>query len=116
MLSAERKFKIKPCEKQMVTVFWDCEGLLLREFLQQKTKNRKKIVRSSKKKLRKAIRQKRRGRLAAGARLLSDGTQPQTSTRTYKTYETQHTSVATQHSVQLLFLQDFPTQTMPAQC
>jgi hypothetical protein len=60
MLSAERNFKIELCEKQMVTEFWDCEGLLLCEFLQQKTKTNSKKYCGVLEKLHKAIRQESR--------------------------------------------------------
>jgi hypothetical protein len=48
----------------MVTVFWDCEGLLLCEFLPPKTINSDEYCETPEK-LREAIKSKRPGRLTA---------------------------------------------------
>jgi hypothetical protein len=68
-----KKFKIEPsAKKTMVTVFWDCEDLLLCEFLPPKTINSSRYYKTLKK-LHKAIKRKRLGRLTAIVRLLHDG-------------------------------------------
>jgi hypothetical protein len=73
-----KKFKTKPSAKKqkkktMATMFWDCEGLLLCEFLPPKTTINSDKYRETLEKLREAIKQKRPGRLTAGVRLLHDG-------------------------------------------
>jgi histone-lysine N-methyltransferase SETMAR len=63
-------------------MFWDCEGLLLCEFLPPKpTISSNKYCRTLEK-LCDAIEQKRSGRLTAGVRLLHDGVRPHTSAQT----------------------------------
>jgi histone-lysine N-methyltransferase SETMAR len=82
--STTKKFKIVPsAKKTMVTVFWDCEGLLLCEFLQPKTATINNIKYcETLEKWGKAIKGKRPVRLTDGVRLLHDGAQLHTSART----------------------------------
>jgi hypothetical protein len=68
-----KKFKIEPSgKKTMVTVFWDCESLLLCEFLPTKTTINSDKYCKTLEKLHKAIERKRPGQLTAGVRLLHD--------------------------------------------
>jgi hypothetical protein len=66
----------------MATVIWDCEGLLLREFLPPKTTLSSDKYCETLEKFREAIKRKRPGRLTAGVRLLRDGARPHTSAQT----------------------------------
>jgi hypothetical protein len=61
------------CEKTMATVFWDCEGLLMCEFLPPKTTINSDKYCETLKKFCEAIKRKRPGWLAAGVRPLHDG-------------------------------------------
>jgi hypothetical protein len=78
-----KEIKIEPsATKTMATVLWDCEGLLLCEFLPPKTTINSSTYCKTLKKLHKAIKRKRSGRLTAIVRLLHDGAQPHTSVHT----------------------------------
>jgi hypothetical protein len=82
-----KKFKTQPSAKKkqkttMVVVFWDCEDLLLCEFLPPKTTINSDKCCESFKKLHEAIKQKRPGQLTAGVRILHDVAQPHTSAQT----------------------------------
>jgi hypothetical protein len=68
------KFKIEPSAKNtMSTMFWDCEGFLLCEFLPPKTTINSNKYCETLETLHEAIKRKRPGRLTAGVRLLHDG-------------------------------------------
>jgi histone-lysine N-methyltransferase SETMAR len=66
----------------MATVLWDCEGLLLCEFLPPKTTINSNKYCETLEKLHESIKRKRPRRLTAGVRLLHDGAQPHTSSQT----------------------------------
>jgi hypothetical protein len=74
-----KKIKTEPSvKKTMVMVFWDCEGLLLCEFLPPKTINSDKYCETLEK-LRETIKRKRPGQSTTGVRFLHDGAQLHTS-------------------------------------
>ena len=58
--------------KVMATVFWDEKGLLLLEFMPQKTTTTGQTYANTITALREAIKEKRRGKLSAGVLLLHD--------------------------------------------
>src|SRR5215469_13856868 len=62
----------KSAGKVMGTVFWDEKGLLLLEFMPQKTTITGQTYANTITALREAIKEKRRGRLSAGVLLLHD--------------------------------------------
>ena len=62
----------KSAGKFMATVFWDEKGLLLLEFMPQKTTITGQTYANTITTLREAIKEKRRGRLSAGVLLLHD--------------------------------------------
>src|SRR5215468_5493586 len=68
-----KKFKVeKSAGKVMATVFWDEKGLLLLEFMPQKTTITGQTYANTITALRESIKEKRRGRLSAGVLLLHD--------------------------------------------
>src|SRR5215471_12603495 len=68
-----KKFRVeKSAGKVMATVFWDEKGLLLLEFMPQKTTITGQTYANTNTALREAIKEKRRGRLSAGVLLLHD--------------------------------------------
>jgi hypothetical protein len=76
-------------EKIMATVFWDCEGLLLCEFLPPKTTINNNRYCKILEKFHEAIKQMRLGSLNTGVRLLHDGVRPHTSAQTGAWLQTQ---------------------------
>jgi len=62
----------KSAGKVMATVFWDEKGLLLLEFMPQKTTITRQTYANTITTLREAIKEKRRGKLSAGLLLLHD--------------------------------------------
>jgi hypothetical protein len=56
----------------MATVFWEQKGLLLLEFMPQKTTITEQTYANTTAALREAIKEKRRGKLSAGVLLLHD--------------------------------------------
>jgi hypothetical protein len=69
-----KEFKIETSAKKTITtVFWDCEGLLLCEFLLPKTTINSDKYCGTLEELREAIMRKRPRRLTAGLTLLHDG-------------------------------------------
>jgi hypothetical protein len=68
-----KKFRVeKSAGKVMATVFWDEKGLLLLEFMPQKTTITRQTYANTITALREAIKEKRRGKLSAGVLLLHD--------------------------------------------
>jgi histone-lysine N-methyltransferase SETMAR len=67
--------------KLMVTVFWDRKGVLMVEFMQQGT-TMSEVYCETRRKLRRAIQNKRRGMLTSGVMLHHDNARPHRSTRT----------------------------------
>ena len=70
---AIKKFKTQPSsQKVMATIYWDCEGILMIDYLPQKTTMTGQYFAMLIPKLREAIKEKRRGKLSAGILLLHD--------------------------------------------
>jgi hypothetical protein len=68
-----KKFRVeKYAGKGMATVFWDEKGLLLLEFMPQKTTITGQTYTNIITALREAIKEKRQGKLSAGVLLLHD--------------------------------------------
>lgn len=68
-----KKFKVTPSAgKVMATVFWDSKGILLIEYKNKGETINAKSYASTLRNLREAIKEKRRGKLAAGVLLLHD--------------------------------------------
>jgi len=68
-----RKAKVtKSTKKIMATIFWDCRGILLIDFKERNTTVNAAYYASLLHKLRDAIKEKRRGMLSRGVRLLHD--------------------------------------------
>jgi histone-lysine N-methyltransferase SETMAR len=68
-----KKFRVEQSAgKVMATVFWDEKGLLLLEFMPQKTTITGQTYANKITALREAIKEKRRGKLSAGVLLLHD--------------------------------------------
>ena len=68
-----KKFRVKKSAgKVMATVFWDEKGLLLLDFMPQKTTITGQTYANTITALREAIKEKRRGKLSAGVLLLHD--------------------------------------------
>lgn len=75
-----RKFKTQPSAgKMMATVFWDTEGVLLVEYMPNKTTITGASYAETLTNLRRAIKEKRRGKLARGVLLLHDNAPVHTS-------------------------------------
>jgi transposase len=66
----------------MATVLWDRKGVMMVEFMQQGTTITSQVYSEALKKLRRAIRKKRRGTLISGVVLLHDNARPHTAART----------------------------------
>jgi len=83
---AHKKFKVTPSDRKvMLTVFWDCQGVLLTEFQQ-----REHTITSASHymiliKLRAAIHRKRLGLLTKGILLLHDNARPHSANQTTAT-------------------------------
>jgi hypothetical protein len=78
-----KKFKqMLPARKLMAAVFWDRKGVLMVKFMQQGATITSEVYCEILKKLRMAIRNKRRGMLTCGVLvvLLHDNARPRTST------------------------------------
>jgi len=74
---APKKFRTQATvQKVMATMFWDCDGMILIDYLPQKTTMSGQYYASLMKKLREAIKEKRRGKLSAGVLLLHDNAPP----------------------------------------
>lgn len=70
---APKKFKTQASAgKIMASVFWDCQGLLLIDYMPHKTTINAEYYAQLLKKLRSAIKEKRRGKLSKGIFLLHD--------------------------------------------
>lgn len=68
-----RKFRVcQSTKKVMATIFWDCEGILLIDFKERNTTVNGAYYAALLHKLRQNIREKRRGKLTRGVRLLHD--------------------------------------------
>lgn len=68
-----KKFRTQPsAQKVMATIFWDCEGILMIDYLPKKTTITGEYYATLIKKLRECIKEKRRGKLTAGILLLQD--------------------------------------------
>lgn len=68
-----RKFRVcQSTKKVMATIFWDCEGILLIDFKETNTTVNGQYYAALLHKLRDCIREKRRGKLTRGVRLLHD--------------------------------------------
>lgn len=68
--------------KLMVTVFWDKDGVLLVDFMERGTTITADVYCETLKKLRRAIQNKRRGKLSSGIILLHDNARPHTAAKT----------------------------------
>jgi len=78
-----KKFKqTKSAGKVMATVFWDRKGVLLIDFMPPGTTINSDRYCDTLKKLRRAIQNRRRGRLSSGVRLLHDNARPHVSLQT----------------------------------
>jgi len=79
-----RKFKQTPYTKQkmMVSVFWDKEGVLLVEFMERRSTITADVYCKTLEKLRRAIQNRRRGKLSSGIILLHDNARPHTAAKT----------------------------------
>lgn len=78
--TAPRKFKTQASAgKIMATIFWDCEGILLIDYLPPKTTMTGQYYANLMAKLRNAIKEKRRGKLRNGVLLLHDNAPAHTS-------------------------------------
>lgn len=83
-----KKFKQTPSAgKIMATVFWDRKGVLLIEFMTPGTTINADAYCETLKKLRRAIQNRRRGRLTRGVTLLHDNARPHTSRKTQELLE-----------------------------
>jgi histone-lysine N-methyltransferase SETMAR len=83
---AHKKFKVTPsAEKVVLTMFWDCQSVLLTEFQQCDHTVTSAQFCSILTKLRAAIRQKRRGLFTEGMLLLHDNTRPHSANKTAET-------------------------------
>jgi hypothetical protein len=71
----------KPDGKAMASVFWDEKGLMLLEFMPQKTIITGQTFANTITALREAIKEKRRGKLLAGVLVLHDNAQVHMSTK-----------------------------------
>lgn len=70
---APKKFKVQPSAgKVMATIFWDCKGILLIDYLEKGNTITGEYYANVLKKLREAIKVKRRGKLASKVLLLHD--------------------------------------------
>jgi histone-lysine N-methyltransferase SETMAR len=70
---APKKFRTQPsAQKLMATIFWDCEGILLIDYLPPKTTITGLYYGNLIRKLRDVIKEKRRGKVSAGILLLHD--------------------------------------------
>ena len=68
-----KKFLTQPAsQKVMATIFWDCDGVLLLDYLPLKTTMTGTYYATLMKKLLDAVKEKRRGKLSAGVLLLHD--------------------------------------------
>jgi len=80
---AHKKFKVTPSAgKVMLTVFWDCHGVLLTEFQQRGHTVMSASYCTILTKLRAAIRRKRPGLLTKGVLLLHDNARPHSANQT----------------------------------
>jgi len=83
---AHKKFKVTPSAgKVMLTVFWDCQGVLLTEFQQRGHTVTSASYCTILTKLRAAIRRKRPGLLTKGVLLLHDNARPHSANQTTAT-------------------------------
>jgi len=83
---AHKKFKVTPSAgKVMLTVFWDCQGVLLTEFQQRDHAVTSPSYCTILTKLRAAIRRKRPGLLTKGMLLLHDNARPHSANQTTAT-------------------------------
>lgn len=77
-----KKFKTTPSAgKVLLTVFWDAQGVLLLDFLEDGTINANRYC-DTLSKLKKAIRKKRPGLLTSGVLLLDDNARPHSARAT----------------------------------
>ncbi|XP_045445715.1 histone-lysine N-methyltransferase SETMAR-like [Melitaea cinxia] len=68
-----KKFKVeKSASKLIATIFWDCEGVLLIDYLPKKTTMNAEYYAGLLKKVREAIVEKRRGKISKGILFLQD--------------------------------------------
>lgn len=68
-----KKFRTQPSAgKIMATIFWDCEGILLLDYMPHKTSITGESYANQLRMLRDAIKEKRRGKLTKGVLLLHD--------------------------------------------
>lgn len=68
-----KKFRTQPSAgKLMATVFWDCEGILLIDYMAHKTTITGEVYATQLAMLKDAIKEKRRGKLSRGVMLLHD--------------------------------------------
>ncbi|KAJ4445799.1 hypothetical protein ANN_12484, partial [Periplaneta americana] len=78
-----RKFKqTLSTQKVMATIFWDCKGVLLLDFMPKGTMINANRYYETLRKLRRAIQNKRRGMLLRGVVLLHDNAHPHTAAST----------------------------------
>lgn len=68
--------------KVMTTVFWDAEGVLLVEFMERGTTITSDVYCETLKKLKRAIQNKRRGKLSCGVVLFHDNARPHSARKT----------------------------------
>lgn len=73
--------------KTMATVFWDQQGVLLVEFMQPGTTITAAVYCETLQRLRRAIQNKRRGKLSAGVVLIHDNARPHTARATQQLLE-----------------------------
>jgi histone-lysine N-methyltransferase SETMAR len=69
-------------KKMMATVFWDCKGMLLTEFMAPGTTITSEVYCDTLHNLRRSIKNKRREMLTKGVVLLHDNARPHTAART----------------------------------
>jgi [histone H3]-lysine36 N-dimethyltransferase SETMAR len=79
-----KKFKQTPytSRKMMATVFWDEKGVLLVDFMERGTTITADVYCETLNKLRRAIQNRRRGKLSSGVILLHDNARPHTAAKT----------------------------------